>query len=263
MKLFYRELGDQGPNIVILHGLFGSSDNWLPQAKMLSGKYRVYLPDLRNHGQSPHDDEFNYRAMAEDVKEFIRQNSIQAPVVIGHSMGGKAAMALATHYPDVPAQLVIVDITPRAYGPQHDHILKGLLSISIGKVKTRAEADEVLAAHVDEPAVRQFLLKNLQREPTGGFSWKMNLDAIARNIEAVGAAIEKEHAYDNPVLFIRGAKSNYVQDTDMNDIRRLFPSARLLTLDTGHWVQSEKPRELVDAVITFLGGDDNASAGGG
>lgn len=257
MKLFYREIGSQGPNVIILHGLFGSSDNWLPQAKMLSEQYRVYLPDLRNHGQSPHTDEFDYRVMAEDLKKFIDDHKIEAPAIIGHSMGGKAAMTLATHYPDIPGGLVIVDITPKAYGQQHDSILEGLLSLSVEKVKTRMEADEALARHVDQPAVRQFLLKNLQREPAGGFSWKMNLDAIARHFESVGAAIEKERVFDKPVLFIRGAKSNYVQDADLKDIQVIFPSARLLTLDTGHWVQAEKPRELVDAVINFLEGKDN------
>src|SRR5690606_19746564 len=114
MKLFYRELGGQGPNIIILHGLFGSSDNWLPQAKMLADRFHIYLPDLRNHGQSPHTDEFNYSLMAQDIKEFIQQHQISAPVVIGHSMGGKTAMALATHFPDVPARLVVVDIAPKA-----------------------------------------------------------------------------------------------------------------------------------------------------
>lgn len=257
MKLFYREIGGQGPNIIILHGLFGSSDNWLPQAKMLSDQYRVYLPDLRNHGQSPHTEEFNYRLMAEDVREFIQHHQISAPVLIGHSMGGKAVMTLATHYPEIPSRLIIVDIAPKAYTAQHDSILEGLLSIPVGKVKTRVEAEEALARYVDQPAVRQFLLKNLQRKAEGGFSWKMNLEAISRHYPSVGEAVEKEKSFGKPVLFIKGASSSYIGDNDMEGIHNLFPGSRLLTLDTGHWVQSEKPKELVGAVQSFLQEDEN------
>lgn len=258
MKLFYREIEGQGPNIIILHGLFGSSDNWLPQAKMLAGHYRVFLPDLRNHGQSPHADEFNYQLMAEDIREFIRQHRISAPVVIGHSMGGKAAMTLATHYPEIPSRLIIVDIAPKAYAAQHDSILEGLLSISVEELKSRIEADEALATYVSEPAVRQFLLKNLQRNAEGGFTWKMNLEAISRHYPSVGDAVEKHKPFNGPALFIRGARSRYIRDNDMEGIQALFPKARLLTLDTGHWVQSEKPGELVDAVKSFLQENETA-----
>lgn len=252
MKLFYREIGGQGPNIIILHGLFGSSDNWSPQGKMLSDRYRVYLPDLRNHGQSPHSEEFDYRAMAGDIRQLIDDHKISAPVLVGHSMGGKAAMTLATLYPDVPSALVVVDIAPRKYGQQHAKILEGLQAISIDKLQNRAEADEALAHYVGDPAERQFLLKNLQRKPGGGFAWKMNLEAISQNISSVGEAVEKNHPFNGPALFIRGARSTYVQDDDMKYINELFPKARLLTLDTGHWVQAEKPAEVVEAIDNFL-----------
>src|SRR5690606_4141007 len=252
MKLFYREFGGKGPNIIIFHGLFGSSDNWLPQAKMLSSHYHVYLPDLRNHGQSPHAEEFTYKLMAEDIREFIQEHQISDPVLIGHSMGGKAVMTLATHYPEIPSRLIIVDIGPKEYGKQHDNILKGLLSIRVAEVKSRAEADEALAQYVDQAAVRQFLLKNLLRKPEGGFGWKMILEVISRHMSSVGDAVEKEKSFKRPVLFIRGARSSYIGDNDMMGIHALFPKARLLTLDTGHWVQAEKPEELVDAVVEFM-----------
>ena len=258
MKLFYREIEGQGPNIIILHGLFGSSDNWLPQARMMGGQFHVFLPDLRNHGQSPHTDEFNYKLMAEDVNEFIQQHQISDPVLIGHSMGGKAVMTLATHYPEIPSSLIVVDIAPKRYTPQHDRILEGLLSIPVAQLKSRAEADEALAEYVSESAVRQFLLKNLQRNPEGGFGWKMNLEAISRHISSVGDAVEKDKPFHGPVLFVRGARSNYVTDNDIEGIKTLFPMARLLTMDTGHWVQSEKPAELVDVVTAFLRENENA-----
>lgn len=254
MKLFYREEGGDGPNVVILHGLFGSSDNWLPQARMLAEDAHVYLVDLRNHGQSPHSNDFNYGAMADDVAEFIDAERISSPVLLGHSMGGKTAMTLALRNPDLPSGIVVIDIAPRSYPDQHDRIVEGLLALRPAELKTRQDADEALSSYVPEPAVRQFLLKNLKRETSGGFSWKMNLDVISRNISEVGKEVENGTSFPRPALFVRGAQSPYVTDDDLNGIRKLFPAARLETLDTGHWIQAEKPRELVDLVKSFIEG---------
>lgn len=252
MKLFYREEGGDGPNLVILHGLFGSSDNWLPQARMLADDTHVYLVDLRNHGQSPHSDEFNYDVMADDIGEFIEAHGISSPVLLGHSMGGKTAMTLALKNPDLPAGIVVIDIAPRSYPDQHDRIVEGLNALSLADLKSRQDADEALSPYVPEPAVRQFLLKNLKRESSGGFSWKMNLDAISRNISEVSKAAVNGSSFPGPALFVRGARSPYVTDGDLEGIRKLFPEARLETLDTGHWVQAERPRELVEMVRSFL-----------
>lgn len=254
MKLFYRDEGSAGPNIVILHGLFGSSDNWLPQAKMLADQCHVYLVDLRNHGQSPHSNTFNYDVMADDVRELIEAEGISSPVMLGHSMGGKTAMALALRNPEIPSGLVVVDVSPRGYPDQHDSIVEGLLAMPVADLKSRQDADEALSSYVPQPAVRQFLLKNLQRESSGGFSWKMNLDVISRNISEVSVAVGNGSSFPGPTLFIRGAKSSYIPDKDWDDIRRLFPAAKLETLDTGHWVQAEKPQELVDLVRSFVEG---------
>ncbi|HEY3429551.1 MAG TPA: alpha/beta fold hydrolase, partial [Cyclobacteriaceae bacterium] len=166
MKLFFRELG-QGQPFIILHGLMGSSDNWLTQAKMLSDEYKLYLVDQRNHGQSPHSDQFDYQVLANDLKDFIVDNGIQKPIVLGHSMGGKAAMNFAIANPDLLDRLIIVDIAPKAYPIHHDNIVEGLKAISINTLQTRNEADEILSRHVPEPDVRQFLLKNLSRKPEG------------------------------------------------------------------------------------------------
>lgn len=254
MKLFYREEGNGGPNLVILHGLFGSSDNWLPQARMLADDSRVYLVDLRNHGQSPHSDEFNYEVMADDVAKLIEDEGISSPVLLGHSMGGKTAMTLALRNPRLLSGVVVIDVAPRRYPNQHDRIVEGLLAMPLAELKSRQDADEALSAHVPEPAVRQFLLKNLKREPSGGFSWKMNLDTISRNISEVSKGVEKGSPFPGPSLFVRGARSPYIADDDLDGIRELFPAARLETLDTGHWIQAEKPKELVDLVRSFLRG---------
>ena len=251
MKLFHRESG-QGQPMVLLHGIFGSSDNWLTPAKLLSSEFHTFAVDLRNHGQSPHDESFNYPVMAADVLEFIEANRITNPVIVGHSMGGKVAMNYALAYPDKIQKLVVVDIAPKSYNMKHYVILEGLKAIPIDQVTTRGEADEVLARFVPEADVRQFLLKNLQRKATGGFKWKLNLAAIDENIERIGLDLEFPGPFNKPTLFVRGSRSNYIRDEDIARIKEVFPQAQLETLDTGHWVPAEKPKEFVQLVQQWL-----------
>jgi esterase len=251
MKLFFRELG-QGDPIVILHGIFGSSDNWLTQARLMSEKYRVYTIDLRNHGQSPHDDAFDYPVMVEDLNQFLSDNNIADPIIIGHSMGGKVVMNFALKYPEKLKKLIVVDIAPREYNLEHYVIIKGLKAIPIEAITSRNEADVALTPFVPELDVRQFLLKNLQRKPEGGFTWKINLSVIDKNLSKIGYDLEFSGTFEKPTLFIRGGKSKYVRDTDMTRIKEIFPAAELETLETGHWVQAEKPKEFVDLVMRWL-----------
>jgi esterase len=252
MKLFYRELG-QGQPMVILHGIFGSSDNWLTQARLLSEHYHVFSLDQRNHGQSPHHDEFNYQVMAADLLEFIDEHRLENPVVIGHSMGGKVAMNFAVAHPDKLEKLIVVDIAPRPYNLEHYVIMDGLKAVPIQHISSRNEADAALAPYVPEPDVRQFLLKNLQRKPEGGFTWKINLPAIDKNLSSIGLDLQFEGAFEKPTLFIRGGRSKYVRDHDMARILEVFPLATMVTLDTGHWVQAEKPKEFVEVVLNWMG----------
>jgi pimeloyl-ACP methyl ester carboxylesterase len=251
MKLFYREYGSGSP-MVILHGLMGSSDNWLPQAKMLGGQYHVYVVDQRNHGQSPHSHDFDYRVLQEDLRLFIEHHNLINPVVLGHSMGGKAAMNFALAYPEKLSKLIVVDIAPKAYEVRHDHIVEGLKAVPIESVTSRNEADEALASYVPNPSVRQFLLKNLLRKPEGGFTWRINLEVIDKNLELIGVGLLHQSVFDKPTLFIRGAKSDYILDADRPVIKKFFPNATLVTMDTGHWVQAEKPEEFVKVVLNFL-----------
>jgi pimeloyl-ACP methyl ester carboxylesterase len=252
MKLFHRESG-QGQPLVLLHGIFGSSDNWFTQAKLLSENFRTYSLDMRNHGQSPHDDTFDYPSMAADVLEFLETHAIRDPVLIGHSMGGKVAMNLAVAHPDSVQKLIVVDIAPKAYNMTHDAILDGLKAIHVDQITSRDGADEVLAIYVEDPDVRQFLLKNLQRTAKGRFKWKLNLAAIAGNIENIGMDLQFEGRFEKPTLFVRGARSGYVKDEDFDRIREVFPAAAIETLDTGHWVPAEKPKEFVELVRQWLG----------
>lgn len=251
MKLFFRELG-QGPPFIILHGLMGSSDNWLTQAKMLADQYHVYLVDQRNHGQSSHSNDFDYIVLANDLLDFIQLYAIKNPIILGHSMGGKAAMNFAISNPTLLDRLIVVDIAPKAYPVHHDSIVEGLLAIPIDTLQTRNQADEVLSQHVPEADVRQFLLKNLLRKPQGGFAWKINLKVIDEKLELISADIQFPGTYNGQTLFVRGAHSHYVQDDDRQRIKNLFPNSSLITMDTGHWVQAEKPREFVEVVKNFL-----------
>lgn len=252
MKLFYREYGTSQAPLVILHGLLGSSDNWLPQAKMLSDEYHVFVLDQRNHGQSPHSHDFSYAVLAADLREFIVDKKLEKPVLLGHSMGGKTVMQYALSYPDELEAMIVVDIAPKAYDVRHDHIVEGLKAIPVQQISGRSQADEALAAYVPQPAVRQFLLKNLKRLPDGKFGWRVNLPVIDRQLEAISAGIPEQGVCNKPALFIRGAQSDYIADEDRMLIKRYFPRAHLVTLNTGHWVQAEKPEEFVETVRKFL-----------
>jgi len=174
MKLFYRVQG-KGQSIIIIHGIFGSSDNWLSITKKLSVNYQLYLIDLRNHGNSPQSDIFTYESMSDDLLELINDHSIKDPIIIGHSMGGKVAMHFSLHHPGKLKKLVVVDIAPKSYPVHHEKILEGLNAIPLSELKSRQEAESILANYVDEPDVRQFLLKNLSRNEQLQFQWKINL----------------------------------------------------------------------------------------
>jgi len=251
MKLFFREYGDGTP-LIILHGLLGSSDNWLTQAKLLSSHYKIYTVDQRNHGQSPHDNEFDYANMVDDLREFLDDRGLEAPVIMGHSMGGKTAMNFALAHPERVSRLVVVDIAPRPYNLEHYKLVNAMVELPLATLKSRQDADDALAQKVSEPDVRQFLLKNLQRTAEGGFSWKVNLPIIQGQLGNVGVDLLTDGHFDKPTLFIRGLRSAYIKDTDWAGILVRFPAAVLETLDTGHWVQAEKPQEFVNALTQWL-----------
>ena len=252
MKLAYQETGE-GEAIIILHGLFGSSDNWLSVAKELSENYKVYLLDLRNHGDSPHTEEFTYAAMAEDIAEFVQQHQIKDPIVVGHSMGGKTAMRFSVEHPELLKKLVVVDIAPRYYPPHHQTILAGLKAIDVENLKSRKEADTVLSEYINELGVRQFLLKNLGRSKGGGYEWKLNLPVIDEKIENVGEALGEDKRFDKPTLFINGTTSNYIKKEDEEMIRTIFPNASIQPIEgAGHWVHAEKPEEFLSVLQSFI-----------
>jgi len=252
MNLNFKTFG-QGPPLIILHGLFGTLDNWQTLAKRWAEHYSVYLLDLRNHGKSPHADEMNYTIMAEDVRLFMESQWIYEAIVLGHSMGGKVAMELALHHPDMVRQLLVVDIAPKSYPGGHEGIFAALLALDLSQINDRKEAEVQLREHIPEQGVRQFLLKNLSREKEGGYRWKMNLPIIHQFYQEILGNVYQEGQYEGPTLFIRGGQSRYIADEDMDVIHQLFPAATLKTVpQAGHWVHAEAPDDLHAFVLAFL-----------
>ena len=250
--LFYREIGEGTP-IIILHGLFGASDNWMSIGKLLGKKNKVYLLDQRNHGNSIKSDAFDYNTMAQDVVTFIEEHQIENPIILGHSMGGKVAMNLAIESPEKISKLIIADIGPKAYPVHHQVILEGLSAINPDVIKSRKEADDILAGYVKTAGIRQFLLKNLGRKESGGFEWKINLPIITEKIENVGEPLNTQCKFEKPTLFIRGGNSNYILDEDFDLIHTIFTNSRIETIkNAGHWLHAEQPQIFVELVTNFL-----------
>jgi pimeloyl-ACP methyl ester carboxylesterase len=250
MKLHVREMGEGFP-LVILHGLFGFSDNWQTHAKKLSSYYRIILVDLRNHGHSPWSDEFSYQLMADDLKELIDDLGIKKMHLLGHSMGGKVAMLFAQQHTKSIDKLIVVDIGIKAYPMHHQHILAGMHAIDLSVITARSQAEAILKEHIESDGVRQFLLKNLYWKDKGQLAWRMNIDVLEREMPEILTAIPEKETFV-PALFIRGGLSNYILDEDFSAIEEVFPEAEFVTIDhAGHWVHAEAPEEFMDAVLSF------------
>jgi esterase len=253
MKLNFRKVGEGKP-VVILHGLFGSSDNWQTFGKQLAGSgYAVYMVDLRNHGLSPHDVALNYSVLAEDVHELFLSEHLQAAVLIGHSLGGKTAMTFSFQHPESVKGLVVVDIAPRQYPIQHRYVLDALLSVDLNTVKSRQEVEAQLSKHLNETSVIQFMMKNLYWKEKDRLNWRFNLEAINSQIESVGKATKPENHFSKPTLFIKGEKSDYITYDDEREIFELFENVEVKSAPgAGHWVHAENPSFLLEVVRTFI-----------
>jgi esterase len=254
MLLHVSEFGQASdqPPLIILHGFLGSSDNWHTLARRLSDHHHVFTLDARNHGRSPHSEEFTYTAMANDVREFIEREDFASVNLLGHSMGGRTAMELATSYPDLVERLIVVDIAPKPYPPHHQTIFAALRAVDLSRAQNRSEVESALSLHIPSPDVRQFLLKNLRLAPSGGFFWKINLPVLEQNYAEMLKGLLPTHVFEHPTLFIRGAHAGYVLDVDILSIQEVFPCARISTLDAGHWVHAELPEEFIHEVLRFL-----------
>lgn len=253
MKLNFKKTGEGEP-LIILHGLFGSADNWFSIARDLGKSYTLYLVDQRNHGDSPQSEEWDYDVMAEDIAELMKDERLESAFLMGHSMGGKTAMNLALKYPEKVRKLIVADIAPRQYPVHHQTILEGLNAIKLGELKSRKEADDVLSKYISDSGIRQFLLKSLGRDQEGNFIWKINLPVITAKIENVGEALDFDGTFDKPTLFMGGANSNYINEGDKEEIDRYFPDHKIIHLkNAGHWLHAEQPEAVVQTVKAFLG----------
>jgi esterase len=250
MKLYYRQIG-QGKPLVILHGLFGFSDNWQTHAKKLAEYYEVTLVDLRNHGHSPWSAEFSYALMVEDLHELLQDLHIEKPILLGHSMGGKLAMHYDQSYPQFIEKLIVVDMGVKGYPPHHAHILAAIHAIDLSKMSARSEAEAILRTFVESEGVRQFLLKNLYWEEKGKLAWRVNFPVLEASMSEILAALP-EHESFTPTLFIRGLLSNYILDEDIAQLEGYYPDSQLASIpNAGHWVHAEAPDAFIDEVLSF------------
>ena len=254
MKLHYKKYGSDGPPLLVLHGLLGSRGNWHTLSRTAFREVAtVYALDQRNHGRSPHTDRIDYPTMAADVRSFLSRHALGAAALLGHSMGGKTAMQTALRYPERVDRLIVVDMAPRAYPPQHLDLLEALARIDPANYADREAIDDELAKDVPSWPIRQFLLKNLHYDGDR-YTWQMNLDALRSHYDDLIAAVDAgRRTYEGPTLFVRGGASDYVTDADREDIRTLFPNARIETIDeAGHWVHADAPEALAELVTDFL-----------
>jgi esterase len=254
MELHFRELG-QGTPLLILHGLFGSSDNWLTIAKKLAEKYRVFIIDQRNHGQSPHSEEWNYKVMASDIEDFCIQHQLHEIYIAGHSMGGKTVMKLAEMFPKRLKKMMVIDIAPRYYPLHHHQILKALKSIDFDVVNTRKQAEEELQNAIEDIGTRQFLLKNIYWIKENKLAWRFNLNVIASNIEIVGEATPKDEfsICEIPSCFVKAEKSDYIKKEDEQLIAHLYNNSEVITIsNAGHWVHAENPMAMLEVMFNFF-----------
>ncbi|HLG34633.1 MAG TPA: alpha/beta fold hydrolase [Bacteroidia bacterium] len=257
MKLFFRKYG-KGKPVIILHGLFGMSDNWMTMAKRLAEhSLHVIVPDMRNHGQSPHSEEWDYESMSADVFELMDTYKIGAPVIIGHSMGAKVAMQMAAQHPKKISALIIVDMAPKAYPVLHASILSVLNELNRSTPFTRNKAEQLLFRRIHDAATVKFLLKNLywKTDTKGGIAlaFRFNLKVITAKIKNMGNEISFPHTIKIPSLFVRGEKSDYLSEGDLAAIKKKFPKAKLVTVDNaGHWVHAENPDGFLSEILRLL-----------
>ncbi len=251
MKLHYQRSGSGQP-LVIVHGLFGSSDNWRTVAKHCASHATVITLDLRNHGRSPHHPEMTYPVMAEDIAELMQDLDIEQADMLGHSIGGKVVMTLSEMYPHLIRRMGIVDIAPKRYPPAHTVIIQTLRALDLSQFQQRRELDAALSGAIPDKAVRQFLLMNVEgRSPP--FRWRINLPAIEQNYPELLKAVCQHAVVHIPTCFIRGGRSSYITDEDEAGMRRIFPQSEIHTVqDAGHWVHADSPAAFLATINAFF-----------
>ncbi len=252
LDLAYEELGNENKSsLLILHGFFASSRNWRAISDKLATNYHVFVPDMRNHGRSPHHQQMDYPSMAADVLAFMHKHNLSSVNLIGHSMGGKVAMWLALHYPKIISKLIIVDIAPKRYDQSFDRILHALANLPLAKLQNRKQAEALLAESIPQQEYRQFLLQNLVLAD-GKYQWRINLSIYLNNADHIASFPDTAslQPFEGETMFIAGAESNYVNP---NDTQTLFPGSQYKPIEgTGHWLHVQKPEVFLQEVESFL-----------
>ncbi len=258
MKLHFEILG-QGEPLIVMHGMFGSLENLGAVCRILADHYCLYRVDLRNHGRSPHASTMTFAEMADDIVELMDSQNLAKANILGHSLGGKVAMELAWSHPERVNKIIVADIAPVSYPQHHNAILDAFAKISLAEVKSRKDADTLLSEYVEELGVRQFILKNLARDENQNYYWRLNVPAIIENYDSLRLAIgesdggERTVSCSVPTLFIRGEKSNYIQERNYQEIHTKFSNAKIDTiLGASHWLHAEEPEQFSNLVIDFL-----------
>jgi len=251
MKLNYKKLGNGQP-LIVVHGLFGSLDNWMTMARSLSDRFEIYLVDQRNHGKSPHSDQMSYDLMAADLVEFIEEHQLDNVNLIGHSMGGKAILKLALQNPELINKMAVVDIGIKSYPMHHQKILAGLHALDLPTLESRKQAELRISEFIGEKGVQYFLLKGLYRKQDGSYGLKFNLNSLEENMPLILSEITGKIS-QTECLFIRGGLSGYIVDEDYDSIKQQFVNAKIETIeDSGHWIHAEKPDELRELFFKFF-----------
>ena len=253
-KMIYSKIEGSGKPLLIIHGFLGMSDNWKTIASYyVPLGYEVHLLDMRNHGRSFHSDAFSYELMANDVLEYCESKQITKLDLIGHSMGGKVAMLFATKHAKQIDKLIVADIGPKYYAPHHQQILEGLKAVNFNLKPTRSAIEEVLTPFIPDFGTRQFLMKNLYWKTADQLDFRFNLEMLYKNSNEIGAALPESAIFEKPTLFIRGAKSNYILNSDFDAIKTHFPNSIIETVaEAGHWLHAENPKMFLDKTIQFL-----------
>ena len=255
MDLFYREYGSGAP-VIMIHGLLGMSDNFIPVAKKLADQYKVILPDLRNHGNSPHSGEFDLNVLTADIIELYHKLNFNSAVIIGHSLGGRIAISAALKYPDLFSRLIVEDIAPRKYSGNKsiNNLLQAMNRLDLKSKGSINEIDESLKLLIPDTRNRQLVLKNISRIGEGVYEWKLNLKVITTKVESLMAPVFEDVEFSKPTLFIKGGRSNLIGPEDDEIIRKFFPAATIEIIpNAGHWVHADEPQLFLEKVTAFLG----------
>ncbi|MBU3663477.1 MAG: alpha/beta fold hydrolase [Bacteroidetes bacterium] len=252
MKLNYKIYG-AGKPLIILHGFMGSLDNWHSLATRFGESYQVFTVDQRNHGKSPHTEAHSIPLMVADLHAFIQSHNLENVSIIGHSMGGKVAMAFALQYPNLVEKIIVVDIAPRKYKRGHDDVFDAIFAINLNSINSRKDAEAAMIPLMPDFGTRQFLLKNLDRLEDGSYQWKMNLPVLHAYYDEITQEVNNNTPFSKPTLVIKGGNSRYISEQDKIDFLNLFPIYQFIEIpNAGHWVHAEQPNLFYEAVITFL-----------